>query len=148
MKKSWFTLMIAAGLGAMTMATTATAAVSVSQLKGELKAGQYANVIKEVNTALPQSTPVLAAALYMVKGEALVGEKKFTDAALAYLRVPFCYPQAFGAPEALLRAAQIEARQLKDPAAAVRILQQLVRTYPRTVQALQAKHLLAGHLRK
>ena len=79
---------------------------------------------------------------------ALAGEKKFADAALAYLRVPFCYPQAFAAPEALLRAAEIEAGPLKDPAAATRILQKLVQTYPRTVQALHAKHLLAQHLRK
>ncbi len=148
MNKSYFTCMVVAGLGVMTMVKAATAAVSINQLQGELKAGQYANVVKEVNAALPQSSPALAAALYMIKGEALAGEKKFASAALAYLRVPFCYPHAFAAPEALLRAAQIEARQLKDPAAATRILQQLVRTYPRTVQALKAKHLLANHLRK
>lgn len=148
MNKSWCTLLVAAGLGFTTLTATAQAVVSINQLQAELKAGQYANVVNEVNAALPQSAPALAAELYMVKGAALAGEKKFADAALAYLRVPFCYPQAFAAPEALLRAAEIEAGPLKDPAAATRILQKLVQTYPRTVQALHAKHLLAQHLRK
>ncbi len=148
MNKSWCTLLLAVGLGLMTTATTAQAAVSINQLQAELKAGQYANVVKEVNAALPQSSPAIAPALYMLKGAALAGEKKFASAALAYLRVPFCYPHASTAPEALLRSAQIEAWQLKDPAAATRILQELVRTYPRTVQAIHAKHLLANHLRK
>lgn len=148
MNKNWCTLIVAAGLGFMTMTATAQAVVSINQLQAELKAGQYANVVTEVNAALPQSTPGQAAELYMVKGAALAGEKKFADAALAYLRIPFCYPQTFAAPEALLRAAEIEAGPLKDNAAAARILQKLVQTYPRTAQALRAKHLLASHLQK
>lgn len=144
MNNSWLALTAAAGLGLILTASPARAVVSVNQLQSELKAGQFANVVKEVNAALPKSPPAFAAALYMIKGQALAGEKQFASAALAYLRVPFCYPKASGAPEALLRAAQIESHQLKDPAAAKRILQTLVQTYPRTTQALQAKRLLAG----
>ncbi len=64
------------------------------------------------------------------------------DAALAYMRVVAHFPQNALAPRALLATAQIEQQNLRDPAAAKLLYQQIVQQYPNDPSAATANEQL------
>ncbi len=108
---------------------------SVASLQKAVQAGHFALAIKAVQAALPSSPDAIAAQLYFIEAQAFTGEKMYARAALAYLRLPFTYPDDPMAPAALLAAANLETNELKDPAGGQRLKNLLLGMYPKSAQA-------------
>ncbi|NNM86858.1 MAG: hypothetical protein HKL96_14025 [Phycisphaerales bacterium] len=128
-------LVMVAMLMALASQSVCRADANVASLQKAVQAGQYAQVIKSVQAALPSSTDAIAAQLYYVEAQAFTGEKMYARAALAYLRLPFTYPDDSMAPAALLAAANLEANELKDPTGGQRLKNLLLGMYPKSAQA-------------
>jgi tetratricopeptide (TPR) repeat protein len=138
-------------------AAGALAKLKLDQALVALDKKDYAKVMSDVKSAGPQLTDPkdqAQALLLLADAQAGVARGKddpgaWQDAALAYMRVVAHFkenpapPLAIPVSQALLKTAQIEEKQLKDPDAARQLYQELAKSYPQTTAAAEANAALA-----
>jgi len=121
-------------------AEAAGSAVSIDLggIDAAFAAKKYEDVVRIADAALDHGAVGEGAVkLFMVKGDALKALGKNDEACLAYLRIAAHYPANGQCATALLAAANLEKE--KQPDAAKALYMDIVRKYPHSLQAAEAK---------
>src|SRR5437868_11755685 len=104
-----------------------------------IKKGEFEKALRICDAAIKNSTdPVTLANAWIAKGDALLAQKDWEDALMAYLHVPVFYQdEKIFLPPALLGSCRAY-RRLNDKDRAKRAFNELISTYPQSAEASAA----------
>src|SRR6185312_11492316 len=105
-----------------------------------IKTGELDKAVAICDTAIKSSQdPTTLATAWIAKGDALLAQKEWDGALMAYLHVPvFYYDEKIFLPAALLGSGRAY-RRLSDNDRAKKALNELIKAYPQSAEATSAQ---------